>query len=90
VKICRKLAAQMALKAASMAAAVKIHQDKPATFEAGPPVPLFQTHIVGGASANNVQAQYVVSHDGRFLINQPVEEPNPPPITLILNWKSKP
>ena len=30
------------------------------------------------------------SHDGRFLINQPVETSTTPPITLILNWKPKP
>jgi eukaryotic-like serine/threonine-protein kinase len=59
------------------------------TFEAGSPSALFQTHIVSGGTAS-LQSQYVVSRDGRFLINTQVEESNTTPITLILNWKPKP
>ena len=41
-------------------------------------------HLAPGLGANN--QQYAVSRDGRFLINQPVEESTTAPITLILNW----
>lgn len=50
-------------------------------------MPLFATRIVGGAvSDTTFKHQYAVARDGRFLINQNVEEATPP-ITLILNWK---
>jgi len=52
-------------------------------------VALFQTRIVGG-SVQIVKHQYAVSRDGRFLINEPVQESTPTPITLILNWKPRP
>ena len=54
------------------------------TFEAGTPVPLFSVRMVGFGGPG--LPQYAVSHDGRFLINQPVEESSTSPITLILNW----
>jgi len=72
-----------------MAAAVVSRSDRPggteSTFEAGKPVALFPTHIMGGASGTFVRAQYAVSRDGRFLINEPVEESTTDPITLILH-----
>jgi Tol biopolymer transport system component len=55
-------------------------------FEAGVPLALFQTRIVGGAAASN-RPQYDVSRDGRFLINQQTEQSTASPIVLILNWK---
>jgi len=55
------------------------------TFEAGSPIPLFQTRIVTGGVAGN-QTQYSVSRDGRFLINTQVDDSTTTPITLILNW----
>ena len=55
------------------------------SFEAAPPVALFQTSIVGGGT-NTLKHQYAVSADGRFLINVSVGD-SPGPITLILNWK---
>jgi hypothetical protein len=58
-----------------------------ATFAAGTPVPLFPASPVFGRGAN--KQQYVVSRDGRFLVNQPVESSTTAPITLILNWKPK-
>ena len=58
------------------------------TFAAGTPVPLFSATIAPGIAAN--KQQYVVSRDGRFLINQPVEESSTTPITMILNWKPQP
>jgi len=54
------------------------------SFEAGKPAPLFATRIFGGGGSG--KPQYVVSRDGRFLINQVVEESTATPITLILNW----
>jgi hypothetical protein len=52
----------------------------------GRPEPLFPVHIVGGTLTEFVKAQYAVSRDGRFLMNEPVGEPAAVPITLILNW----
>jgi serine/threonine protein kinase/Tol biopolymer transport system component len=60
------------------------------TLEAGLPKVLFPTSIVGAASESNFKAQYMVSRDGRFLINQPPEQFTTTPITLLLNWKPKP
>ena len=56
------------------------------SFEAGTPVPLFPTRIVGGGTVTNNRPQYAIARDGRFLINQPVADANAAPITLILNW----
>jgi hypothetical protein len=55
-----------------------------ASFEAGKPVALFSTDIV----PQPFKAQYTVSRDGRFLVNnsQP-EEASAPPLTVILNWR---
>jgi eukaryotic-like serine/threonine-protein kinase len=58
-------------------------------FDAGTPVPLFPTRIVTGTSAA-MKHQYVVGMDGRFLINQAIEDSSPSPIALILNWKQTP
>jgi serine/threonine protein kinase/Tol biopolymer transport system component len=51
----------------------------------GKPVALFQTRIVSATNATN-QAEYDVSPDGRFLVNEWADEV-PTPITLILNWR---
>jgi Tol biopolymer transport system component len=59
------------------------------TLEAGSPIALFQTRIVTGGLANQ-EAQYAISRDGRFLINNRVDQSTTTPITLILNWKPKP
>jgi Tol biopolymer transport system component len=60
-----------------------------ATFEAAPPVALFQTRIAGGPGQIN-KHEYAVSRDGRFLINEPAEASTATPITLILNWTPRP
>jgi Tol biopolymer transport system component len=60
------------------------------SFEAAPPVTLFQTRIVGGGANSGNKHQYAVSADGRFLINVPARESIASPITLISNWKPKP
>ena len=57
------------------------------SFEAGAPVALFPTRIVDGGTVALSRPQYAVARDGRFLINQPVADPNTAPITLILNWR---
>jgi eukaryotic-like serine/threonine-protein kinase len=56
-----------------------------ATFAAGMPIALFPVTLVPGAGAN--KQQYMVSRDGRFLINEPAETSTTTPITLLLNWK---
>jgi hypothetical protein len=56
------------------------------SFDAAPPVALFQTRIVGGGSNSVNKPQYAVSPDGRFLINVPARESTTAPITLLLNW----
>jgi eukaryotic-like serine/threonine-protein kinase len=58
-----------------------------ASFDAAPPVALFQTRIVGGGSNFINKAQYAVSAAGRFLINVPAGEATTAPITLLMNWK---
>jgi len=55
---------------------------KPATTLA-----LFTAALAPGAGMN--KQQYMVSPNGRFLINRPAETSTAPPITLILNWKPK-
>jgi Tol biopolymer transport system component len=54
-------------------------------FEVGTPAALFPTRIVGGGGVSTNRPNYDVSRDGRFLINEPVEEASLTPITLILN-----
>ena len=59
------------------------------TIEAGVPVALFQTRIVGGGgNLAGYRQQYDVAPDGRFLINVGLES-DPPPITLLSNWKPR-
>jgi Tol biopolymer transport system component len=55
------------------------------TFEPGAPVALFQTRIVGRATASGLGANYDVTNDGRFLVNTVLDDANAP-ITLLLNW----
>jgi Tol biopolymer transport system component/predicted Ser/Thr protein kinase len=51
----------------------------------GIPVPLFQTRVPAGVSAN--RTHYVPSRDGkRFLVNTLSGDPSPTPITVVLNW----
>ena len=54
------------------------------SVDSGKPVSLFQTRI-----PSVPKPQYSVSADGRFLINEQVEESAATPVTLILNWKPK-
>ena len=57
------------------------------SFEAGTPVALFPTRIVGGGNVTINRPQYAVARDGRFLINQPVADAAATPITLLMNWR---
>lgn len=58
----------------------------------GKPTPLFRVRMPAGTvQPGGVHQQYVPSPDGqRFLVNTLLPEPNPAPITLILNWRGKP
>jgi Tol biopolymer transport system component len=59
------------------------------TFEAGPPVALFQTHTAQPISTQDVFS-YDLSGDGqKFLINTRVDQPNAAPLSIILNWASE-
>jgi hypothetical protein len=55
------------------------------TVVAGTPVALFPTRLVPVGT----RQQYVVSHDGRFLLDEFVDTASNTPITLILNWHPK-
>jgi eukaryotic-like serine/threonine-protein kinase len=59
------------------------------SFEAGSPVALFQTYPRQPVSASDVFS-YDVSGDGqRFLILSKVDEANPAPLSVLLNWTSE-
>jgi Tol biopolymer transport system component len=58
-----------------------------AALEAGVPVALFETRIVGGGRNISVGRQYDVAADGRFLINVTTDDAVASPITVILNWQ---
>jgi eukaryotic-like serine/threonine-protein kinase len=58
--------------------------------EPGSPVPLFVTRV-GGAVQSYSRQQYFVSPDGqRFLMNTIVQTAPVSPITVIVNWASRP
>jgi hypothetical protein len=59
-----------------------------ASFEAGTPVALFQTHRRQPMSSQDLFS-YDVSSDGqRFLIATKLDEPNAAPLSILLNWAS--
>jgi eukaryotic-like serine/threonine-protein kinase len=59
------------------------------TFEAGPPLTLFQTYRRQPISALD-RVSYDVTADGqRFLVDTKVDEPNAAPLSVILNWASE-
>jgi serine/threonine protein kinase/Tol biopolymer transport system component len=60
-----------------------------ASFEAGSPVALFQTHRRQPVSSQDVFS-YDVSGDGqRFLIITKMDEANAAPLSVLLNWSSE-
>jgi len=69
-------------------AAPVLTREKGSAFEAGTPVSLFPTRMSGTTIV--IKPEYAVSRDGRFLINQQIEESTVVPITVILNWRGKP
>jgi len=62
-------------------------ESRGATLEAGTPVALFQTRIVGGGAENNLGRQYDVARDGRFLINTSWKTPRLRPSPCCKNWR---
>jgi hypothetical protein len=50
-------------------------------------VALFQTRIVGGGVEIGLGRQYDVARDGRFLINNVLDDVASSRITLLQNWK---
>ena len=59
-----------------------------ASFEAGPPVALFQTHRRQPMSSQDTFS-YDVSQDGqRFLVATRLDEANAAPLSIVLNWAS--
>lgn len=49
---------------------------------------MFDAHILNGFNVTTgFRQQYDVTPDGQhFLVNLPIEEDTPPPITVVLNW----
>jgi serine/threonine protein kinase len=58
-----------------------------AVLERGTPVRLFETRMATLANPALTKNQYVVTSDGRFLINQPTGQAAP--ITVIVNWPAE-
>ena len=56
--------------------------------EMGTAVPLFEARMLNGPiNLVGFRLQYDVTRDGqRFLLNVPLEETAPPPITVVTNW----
>jgi len=60
-----------------------------ASFAAGPPVALFQTHRRQPLSSQDTFS-YDVSQDGqRFLVATRLDEANATPLSVFLNWASE-
>ena len=58
-----------------------------AALDVGAPIPLFKPQLLNGPTVGiGLRAQYDVARDGRFLLNVPVGDAPPPPITVVLNW----
>ena len=77
----------IALDGRLMAVPIRAASDR-TTLDAGTPLPLFATRIIGGLPGQgNYRQQYMVSPDGqRFLVHSIVGEETSP-ITVILNWR---
>ncbi|MBZ5600298.1 MAG: protein kinase [Acidobacteriia bacterium] len=59
------------------------------SFEAGPSVALFQTHMRQPISAQDVFSYDVTADGQRFLVNTKVDTSNSAPLSVILNWSSE-
>jgi len=65
--------------------AVRVTGD--AALEIGASIPLFKPQLLNGPTVGiGLRAQYDVARDGSFLLNVPVGDTPPPPITVVLNW----
>jgi hypothetical protein len=54
----------------------------------GAAAPLFRARLLSGPTVSvGFAPQYAVTKDGRFLLNVPVAEPEPPVIHVMLNWR---
>jgi Tol biopolymer transport system component len=58
------------------------------TFEAGTPVPLFQTPLTVNRNQPERDRRYDVTPDGRFLIVTPQATPASTAVTAVVNWPS--
>jgi Tol biopolymer transport system component len=57
------------------------------TLDVGTPIPLFERRMLGGPTTGvNFRGQYVTNDGQRFLLNMPIDEAAPTPITVVLNW----
>ena len=70
-----------------MAVPMRVSAGRP-PLQAGEPVRLFRTSIVGsGAPRDSLKQQYVVAADGqRFLVNIAANDGAVSPITIVQNW----
>jgi dipeptidyl aminopeptidase/acylaminoacyl peptidase len=68
-----------------MAVEVRTSSDAP---DVSAPAALFPTTFPSGTNILGGKPQYVVTRDGRFLLNTAVDATNTPPITVVVNWQS--
>jgi serine/threonine protein kinase len=60
-----------------------------ANLEAGTPVALFQTSLSQPISTLDVFSYDVTTDGQKFLVNARVDEPNPAPLSITLNWTTE-
>jgi len=72
-----------------MATPVRVTPDRRGLIP-GAAVPLFPVRLATGTAVAQAgfasRAQYAVARDGHFLLNVIADEPEAPPITVVLNW----
>ena len=68
------------------AVAVKAATGPTSSFEAGTPVPLFETHI--GEGSGNVAFQYDVTADGKRFAVATCPPATAPSLTVVVNWNA--
>ena len=67
--------------------AVPLKTDR--TFEAGTPIPLFETQLTVTRTSPTKDRRYDIAPDGRFLIAAPVGNKESAPITAVVNWTAE-
>jgi Tol biopolymer transport system component len=70
-----------------MAVPIRITTDD---IDPGSPMPLFPTRVGGAVQGGLNRQQYVVTADGQRFLMSTIQEVNPSPIEVILNWKPQP